>query len=633
MGLRQLGAAARKAAAMGLCAWLFHASWQPAAAQATQPETVEAAEAAYRQNPTDPSAAVLYARALTRAGQPGRAVDVLQPLLANPKPAIRNRIRLELANALIAAERFDDAARQIEAVAVEQPTPAQVERIGKLRQDLVDGRADQARKVLRQQIADIKQRNEATGADAIHDALETLAGGPAGGNPELLGLIRVEQANQRLRQDRLDDAARILSTPPVSDLASQANRRAELLAKIEQRRTDLAEEQRRKAMDERLAAADAMAQEGDLNAAESVYRAMLDEQPPLPPRDRQRVQMALANVLQKQGHFGDARDILSQIDSDQMNVTQRDRLSALQTRIDDRLTPNQFSGWLQFGIAYDDDAPAVYSANRTESDEDLPLLPEQGLDDTQEAVSGRVEYRRVLSGDLDYWSVAAQGLKTWQNDLDQLDRGQVRASTGPTFVFPEIGVTTSITGGYQRLWKSGTFNNNEFSADVDLGWDVTDSLELGAFYSHIWHDDVRIGKDGERNDFGFSATYRLTAQDRISLRARALRIDEELPDNETWSHSYDAYYSHLFPIDERWDLFAEANVGVDFVYYDDPSTSSLHLGEHREDQILTWGMGGGAVLDDVWTGRVGYYRYELDSNFDEKNKDDNRVFLTLRRSF
>ena len=142
-----------------------------------------------------------------------------------------------------------------------------------------------------------------------------------------------------------------------------------------------------------------------------------------------------------------------------------------------------------------------------------------------------------------------------------------------------------------------------------------------------------LGKDGERNDFGFTADYRLTDLDRISLRARALRIDEDLPDNETWSHSYDAYYSHLFPINARWDLFAEGSVGVDFVYYDDPSTSSLHLGEDRKDTILTWGLGGGAVLDDVWTGRIGYYRYDLDSNFDEKDKDDNRVFLTLRRAF
>ena len=618
---------------MGLCALVIQAPWHPAAAQATQPETITAAEAAYRQNPSDPSAAVLYARALTRAGQPQKAVTVLQPLLSSPRPAIRNRIRLELANALIAAERLDEAKQQIDAVAAEQPTAAQVERIAKLRHDLDDARMDLARKNVRQQIADIKQRNEAAGPDAIYAELETLSKGPAGADPELLALIRVEQASQRMRQDRLDDAAQILSAPPVGTLPSQAQRRTDLLAKIEARRAEIVAEQRRKAMDERLAAADAMVKAGDFGGAINSYRAMLDAQPPLEPQDRQRVQMALANALQKQGHFGDAQDVLGQIQTDQMNVTQRSRLDALQTRVADRLKPNQFNGWLQFGVAYDDDAPAVYSANRTESDTDTVLLPEQGLDDTQEAVSGRLEYRRILSGDLDYWSVAAQGLKTWQNDLDELERGQVRVSTGPTLVFPEIGVTTSIAGGYQRLWKSGTFNNNEYSADLDIGWDVTDDLELGTFYSHIWHDDVRIGKDGERNDFGFTADYRLTDLDRISLRARALRIDEDLPDNETWSHSYDAYYSHLFPINARWDLFAEGNVGVDFVYYDDPSTSSLHLGDDRKDTILTWGLGGGAVLDDVWTGRIGYYRYDLDSNFDEKDKDDNRVFLTLRRTF
>ena len=618
---------------MGLCALVIHAPWHPAAAQATQPETIAAAEAAYRQNPSDPSAAVIYARALTRAGQPQKAVTVLEPLLSSPKPAIRNRIRLELANALIAAERLDEAKKQIDAVAAEHPTAAQVERIAKLRHDLEDARTDLARKNVREQIADIKQRNEAAGPDAIYAGLETLSQGPAGTDPELLALIRVEQASQRMRQNQFDAAAQILSTPPVSTLPSQAQRRTDLLAKIEARRAEILAAERRKAMDERLAAADAMVKAGDLGAAISAYRAMLVEQPPLESQDRQRVQMALANTLQKQGHFGDARDVLSQIETDQMNVTQRNRLGTLQTRVEDRLKPNQFNGWLQFGFAYDDDAPAVYSANRTESDTDIALLPEQGLDDTQEAVSGRLEYRRILSGDLDYWSVSAQGLKTWQNDLDQLDRGQVRVSTGPTLVFPEIGVTTSIAGGYQRLWKSGTFNNNEYSADLDIGWDVTGDLELGAFYSHVWHDDVRIGKDGERNDFGFTADYRLTNLDRISLRARALRIDEDLPDNETWSHSYDAYYSHLFPINERWDLFAEGNAGVDFVYYDEPSTSSLHLGEDRVDTILTWGIGGGAVLDDVWTGRIGYYRYELDSNFDEKDKDDNRVFLTLRRAF
>ncbi len=633
MGLVVLGAAARRAAAVGLCALVIQAPCHLAAAQATQPDTIAAAEAAYRQNPTDPSAAVLYARALTRAGQPQKAVTVLQPLLSSPKPAIRNRIRLELANALIAAERLDEAKQQIDAVAAEQPTAAQIERIGKLRHDLEDARTDLARKTVRQQIADIKQRNEAAGPDAIYAGLETLSKGPAGADPELLALIRVEQAGQRLRQNQFDAAAQLLSTPPVSTLPSQAQRRTDLLAKIEARRAEVLAAERRKAMDARMAAADAMVKAGDPGAAVSAYRAMLDEQPPLEPQDRQRVQMALANALQKQGHFGQARDVLGQIETDQMNVTQRDRLGALQGRVDDRLRPNQFNGWLQFGAAYDDDAPAVYSANRTESDTETTLLPEQGFDDTQEAVSGRLEYRRILSGDLDYWSVAAQGLKTWQNDLDQLDRGQVRVSTGPTLVFPEIGVTTSIAGGYQRLWKSGTFNNNEYSADLDIGWDVTDDLELGAFYSHIWHDDVRLGKDGERNDFGFTADYRLTELDRISLRARALRIDEDLPDNETWSHSYDAYYSHLFPINARWDLFAEGNVGVDFVYYDDPSTSSLHLGEDRKDTILTWGLGGGAVLDDVWTGRIGYYRYELDSNFDEKDKDDNRVFLTLRRVF
>lgn len=618
---------------MGLCALVIQAPWHPAAAQATQPDTIAAAEAAYRQNPADPSAAVLYARALTRAGQAQKAVTVLQPLLSSPKPAIRNRIRLELGNALIAAERLDEAQKQIDAVAAEQPTAAQVERIAKLRHDLEDARTDLARKNVRQQIADIKQRNEAAGPDAIYAELETLSKGPAAADPELLALIRVEQAGQRLRQNQFDAAVQILSTPPMSTLPSQAQRRTDLLAKIEARRAEVAAAERRKALDARLAAADAMVKAGDFGAAVSAYRAMLDEQPPLEPQDRQRVQMALANALQKQGHYGDARDVLGQIETDQMNVTQRNRLGALQTRVDDRLKPNQFNGWLQFGFAYDDDAPAVYSANRTESDTDIALLPEQGLDDTQEAVSGRLEYRRILSGDLDYWSVSAQGLKTWQNDLDQLDRGQVRVSTGPTLVFPEIGVTTSIAGGYQRLWKSGTFNNNEYSADLDIGWDVTGDLELGAFYSHIWHDDVRIGKDGERNDFGFTADYRLTDLDRISLRARALRIDEDLPDNETWSHSYDAYYSHLFPINERWDLFAEGNAGVDFVYYDEPSTSSLHLGEDRVDTILTWGIGGGAVLDDVWTGRIGYYRYELDSNFDEKDKDDNRVFLTLRRAF
>jgi predicted Zn-dependent protease len=619
---------------MGLCAWMIHAPWQPAAAQATQPETIEAAEAAWRQNPTDPSAAVLYARALTRAGQPDRAAEVLQPLLTNPRPAIRNRIRLELANALIAAERFDEAAKQIDAVAAEEPTAAQIERVAKLRQDLEQERVDAARRAVRQQIADIKQQNEAGGPDAIYDALQTLSNGPAGGDAELLALIRIEQANQRMRQDRLDDAARILATPPVSDLTSQAKPRTDLLAKIESRRAELAEEQRRKAMDERLAAADALVQAGDLEAAETAYEAMLAEQPPLAPEDQHRVRMALANVLQKQGHYGDARDVLNEIGDVPMNATQRNRLSAIQGRIDERLTPNQFSGWLQFGAAYDDDAPAVYSANRTESDEDeVVLLPEQGLDDTQEAVSGRIEYRRLLSGDLDYWRVAAQGLKTWQNDLSEFDRAQLRVSTGPTLVFPEIGVTTSLAGGYQRLWKGDTFNNNEYSADFDIGWDTTDSLELGAFYSHVWHDDVRIGRDGDRNDFGLTADYRLTNFDRITLRARALRIDEEVPDNESWSHSYDAYYSHLFPINDRLDLFAEGNVGVDFVRYDDPSTSSLHLGEMRRDTILTWGLGGGAVLDDVWTGRLGYFHYDLDSNFDEKSKDDNRVFLTLRRSF
>jgi predicted negative regulator of RcsB-dependent stress response len=633
MGWLQLGAAARWAAAFGLCAWITQALPQPAAAQATQPETIDAAEAAYRQNPTDPSAAVLYARALTRAGQPDRAVGVLEPLLSSPKPAIRNRIRLELANALVAAERLDEAGRQIDQVAAAQPTPAQVERIAKLRQDLQEKRADIARRVLRQQIAEIKARDGAT-PDSIHDALEGLVSGPAANDPELLALIRVEQANQRLRQDRLDDAAAILSAPPVATLPSQSKRRGELLAKIDARRVELAAEQRRKAVDERIAAADTLAQSGDLKGAEDAYRAMLAEQPPLEPKQQQRVQMALANVLQKRGRFGDARDILDQVDAEQMNVTQRDRLGVLRGRIDDRLRPNQFSGWLQFGFAYDDDAPAVYSANRTESDTDVvTLLPEQGLDDTQEAVSGRVEYRRVLSGDLDFWSFAAQGLKTWQNDLDQLDRAQIRVSTGPTIVFPDLGVTTSLAGGYQRLWKSDSFNNNEYSVDLDIGWDVAAPLELGAFYSHIWHDDVRLGKDGERNDFGFTADYRLTDLDRVTLRARALRIDEELPDNESWSHSYDAYYSHLFPINERIDLFAEANVGVDFVLFDDPSASSLHLGDYRRDTILTWGLGGGAVLDDVWTGRLGYYRYELDSNFDEKDKDDNRVFLTLRRSF
>lgn len=631
MGRKLLGAAARKAAAVGLCACLVHAPAGPAAAQATQPD-IEAAGAAYRQNPADPSAAVLYARALTRAGRPAQAVEVLKPLLASPRPAIRNRIRLELANALIAAGHLDEASVQLDAAADGQPTPAQVERIAKLRQDLIEERADQARRALRQQITDLKQA-KAQDPEAIHEALARLAQGPDGRTPELLALIRLEQANQLLRLDRLDEAAALLDAAPLATLPSQEKRRAELLASIAARRVAVAEEQREREIEARLDAADALAQSGDLSAAAGAYRAILAAQPPVPARVEQRARMALANTLQKQGHFGDARDVLETIDGEQMNPTQRDRLTALRGRIDERLRPNQFSGWLQFGIAYDDDAPAVYSANRTESDEDITLLPEQGLDDIQEAVTGRIEYRRVLSGDLDYWSFAAQGLKTWQNDLSQLDRGQVRASTGPTLVFPEIGVTTSLAAGYQRLWKSGTFNNDEYSADLDLSWDATGALELGAFYSHIWHDDVRPEKDGERNDFGLTADYRLTSLDRVSLRARALRIDEEVPTNETWSHSYDLYYSHLFPVGERWDLFAEGNVGVDFVYYDEASLSSLHLGQHREDHILTWGLGGGAILDDVWTGRLGYYRYDLDSNFDEKDKDDNRVFLTLRRSF
>ncbi|HNB28020.1 MAG TPA: tetratricopeptide repeat protein, partial [Alphaproteobacteria bacterium] len=218
---------------MGLCALVIQAPWHPAAAQATQPDTIAAAEAAYRQNPTDPSAAVLYARALTRAGQPQKAVSVLQPLLSSPKPAIRNRIRLELANALIAAERLDEAKRQIDTVAAEQPTAAQVERIAKLRHDLDDARTDLARKTVRQQIADIKQRNEAAGPDAVYAGLESLSQGSAGADPELLALIRVEQAGQRLRQNQFDAAVQLLSTPPVSTLPSQAQRRTELLAKIE----------------------------------------------------------------------------------------------------------------------------------------------------------------------------------------------------------------------------------------------------------------------------------------------------------------------------------------------------------------------------------------------------------------
>ena len=41
---------------------------------------------------------------------------------------------------------------------------------------------------------------------------------------------------------------------------------------------------------------------------------------------------------------------------------------------------------------------------------------------------------------------------------------------------------------------------------------------------YIQEQGAYVGKDGERNDFGFTADYRLTDLDRISLRARALRI-------------------------------------------------------------------------------------------------------------
>jgi hypothetical protein len=429
--------------------------------------------------------------------------------------------------------------------------------------------------------------------------------------------LRLARAYGRLRQyDRASEVLRPLLSPGGdARIREQATRAAAGI--------DAAEyETVARAIVARGAALQA---QGDFAAAARSYEEVLAWHPPPPPQVRDAARLGLARARARLGSRSAAIEQIELVKASNTNLRLIERANDLLADIENDAPLDRLTGFVQFGIAYDSNAPTVVSALRAQ-DDDVPFPRDRRFDDGQANLSARLQYRTAI-GDRAYWEVSAAGRRTVQFDLSSLDRTLIGLRTGPAFALGNGNVQLQFGGRFDAEWRSGAFRSSEPGGYVGLRWTLADSLSASASYTLAWHNDYRNEFDGLYHSLELKVRRTVGHADVVTFRARAEREGADDPEASNWAFLGGAAWRHRWKSDGAVSPFLEFGAEGERLVFDRPAP----LENRRRDWKVNLEARAGVDLDDTWQIGLGYAFLDISSNEHARDRLANhRLELTVR---
>ncbi|MCC7268009.1 MAG: hypothetical protein IT546_11825 [Caulobacteraceae bacterium] len=581
-----------------------------------------AAAAAWDRDAAVGEAAYDSAEALVRAGDPAAGERAFQALLTHPcpvRPDFYSRVNLRLAALALQRQATDEARARLNAA-------------GPASSDRLNERADVLRDRLVQTERDVALMEATAPADAQRQAGDFV--GAAGtrraalqGHPQASADVRVrvslDIADDLSRAERFDEALATVQQIPPEGMTPQSTER------VRATEATIRERQQVSLARTRLAEADGLRAAGRGSQALAAYDAIINDDQ-VPPAWRQRAALRKSALYRGRDDFRPARELAQGVAA----APADDSVAELAKRSLEAIaadTPlNMIRGYVQAGLVYDSNAPAETAAIRGE-DEDLPYPPDQDFEDTALSLLASVEYRRRLTDDYDYLRVLGGLAFVKQSDLEDLDRLSLTLRAGPVL---RVGDNDAIfTGGVLAgaTWRGGDWLYDDGGVYAEYGRRFGDWRVLGS-YSLFHRNDTRNEYDGWRH------RAELTASRQAGGFGPAVSIEigtdeAELAERASWSYGLGGAYGWRLGATERSVYGLEVFGNYRHVRFDDDSLFGNGRIDRREDDRWRFGAALEAVILRQTVLRLEYSRLDINSNDPFRERDNNRIGVSVRRRF